>query len=148
MENFLKENMESGININIEESVMDEAEDLITPEDDDVTDVIHNNGIFPAPVSAVSAGVDFLNFNGFTEAFSRRGSLRSSITSIDSGSGIRDRFEFICTWHTLAYAGKRKFCCCQKQIVVKQAQIHISANRGDISTNRCGPVCAALYLGS
>ena len=84
--------MESGININIEESVMDEAEDLVTPEDDDVTDVIINNGIFPTPVSA---GVDFLNFNGFTEAFSRRGSLRSSVTSIDSGSGSKDRYEFI-----------------------------------------------------
>ena len=57
----------------------------------------------------------------------------------------RDKFELILH---IAYAGKRKFFCCQKQIVVKQAQIYISTNRGDISTNRCGPVCAALYLGS
>ena len=42
-----------------------------------------------------SAGVDFLNFNGFTEAFSRRGSLRSSITSLDSGAGNRCKSEFI-----------------------------------------------------
>ena len=42
-----------------------------------------------------TAGVDFLNFNGFTEAFSRRGSLRSSITSLDSGPGTRSKSEFI-----------------------------------------------------